>query len=70
MEKKSLKKLSLKKVTILNFEEANQLVGGGLLGADSYSTDADNCSSKPGRDDSCTRCLTNEPTCPVTCVLC
>lgn len=73
MEKKSLKKLSLKKVTILSFDEANKLAGGGLLGFDTYPsdptgpvTDVVNCPS----GDTCFRCFTEGTTCPASCAQC
>jgi hypothetical protein len=48
MEKK-IKKLSLKKVTILNFEEASRILGGTGETNCPFTTEAANCSSNPGR---------------------
>lgn len=66
---KKVKKLSLKKVKILDFDDARRIVGGTVGEGCPYTTEADNCSSKAGRPDSCTECLTNENTCPETCFL-
>ena len=65
---KKLKKLSLKKITILDLDDSSR-VYGGLAPLDTTTAEA-NCSSKPGRDDSCTRCNTNEHTCRVSCLPC
>jgi hypothetical protein len=56
-------KLMLNKATVLRFFETNQIMGGIASDCDPFTTCADNCSSKPGRPDSCTSCLTNEPSC-------
>ena len=57
------KKLMLNKATVLKFFETHQIMGGQGTDCDPYTTCAANCSSKPGRDDSCMQCLTNEPSC-------
>jgi hypothetical protein len=67
--KSKTKKLSLKKVTILNFDEASRIMGGTEQEVCPFTTDATNCcGSQPGKDDSCNICLTYEPTCPETCL--
>jgi hypothetical protein len=70
MKQKTPKKLSFKKITILNFEEASSVIGGGTNDeACPYTTAADNCSSKPGRPDSCEQCNTYAlDTCAISCL--
>jgi natural product precursor len=64
---KKVKKLSLKKVKVLDFEDASRVIGGTVGEGCPYTTQASDCCTKPGQEDSCTVCLTFEPTCPETC---
>jgi hypothetical protein len=65
--KKKLNKLSLKKVTILQFDAANKLYGG-ILGNAGYTTDIVGCPPVTGPEESCNQCLTLEATCAETCL--
>jgi hypothetical protein len=66
--KPKTKKLSLKKVTVLNFEEARRITGATEDEGCAEPTNVSGCcGSQPGRDDSCVVCVTEEATCNAEC---